>query len=374
MSDPARAEAAPSAPSAALPGSVGLGRGSGFGYGGASAGKDGDSATKNESAVTEIAIKPWDPHTPYLVAMRAVGPDKAYPVYLEMRKDFAASPAFYLDCGDFLLQIGQRDLGVRVLTNIAALKLESAPLLRVAAHRFEQMGDPGDRELAIDLFERVLKMRPEEPQSYRDLALVLADRAGDPQRNSQQKTADFQRALDLLNQVVVGQWDSRFPEIQLPTLMDANQIVAKAQRLDLPITNPLDKRLSKLLDLDLRVFLTWDADETDVDLWVTEPTGEKCMYNHNRTRIGGLISADFTQGYGPEEYCVRTAGPGAYKVQANFYGSRQITLSGAVTVQATIITHFGRPDEQRRTQTIRLTTPTDTVDLGIVNLGGAAAN
>src|SRR6202035_3720302 len=74
-----------------------------------------------------ITIKEWDPNTPYLAAMKAAGADKAYGVYLEQRKSNAASPAFYLDCADYLLRVGQHDMGVRVLTNIVELKLESAP-------------------------------------------------------------------------------------------------------------------------------------------------------------------------------------------------------------------------------------------------------
>ena len=62
----------------------------------------------------------------------------------------------------------------------------------------------------------------------------------------------------------------------------------------------------KNLDCDVRIVLTWDADLTDVDLWVTEPSGEKCFYDHNRTTIGGMLCRDFTQGYGPEEYCLRS--------------------------------------------------------------------
>ena len=55
--------------------------------------------------------------------------------------------------------------------------------------------------------------------------------------------------------------------------------------------------------------MTWHADNTDIDLWVTEPSGEKAFYQHNRTTIGGLVSRDFTQGYGPEEYMVRAIAP-----------------------------------------------------------------
>ena len=69
----------------------------------------------------------------------------------------------------------------------------------------------------------------------------------------------------------------------------------------------LDERLEKLLQFDVRIVMTWHADNTDIDLWVIEPSGEKAFYSHNRTTIGGLVSRDFTGGYGPEEYLLRRA-------------------------------------------------------------------
>jgi uncharacterized protein YfaP (DUF2135 family) len=56
----------------------------------------------------------------------------------------------------------------------------------------------------------------------------------------------------------------------------------------------VDQRLIKLLDVDVQIILTWDADMTDMDLWITEPSGEQASYNNNRTRIGGMVSHDFT--------------------------------------------------------------------------------
>ena len=47
-----------------------------------------------------------------------------------------------------------------------------------------------------------------------------------------------------------------------------------------------------------------------------EPSGEKAFYSHNRTATGGLVSCDFTGGYGPEEYMVHRAAPGKYKIEA----------------------------------------------------------
>ena len=68
------------------------------------------------------------------------------------------------------------------------------------------------------------------------------------------------------------------------------------------------------MPLDLRVVLSWDSDNSDMDLWVTDPNGEKCYYSNNLTYQGGLISDDFTGGYGPEEFVLRDAKPGKYKV------------------------------------------------------------
>jgi Ca-activated chloride channel homolog len=227
----------------------------------------------------------------------------------------------------------------------------------------------------------VQKLRPEEPQTFRDLALALAARADAAVsiRRENQSTghiiSDYGRALDLLNKVVTSNWD-RFPGIEVVALMEANAILARLQRLPNlgDVSIPIDPRLRKNLDCDVRIVLTWDADMTDVDLWVTEPSGETCLYSHNRTTIGGLVSKDFTQGYGPEEYCVRKTMPGKYLIQANYYGSRQQELTGPCTVQATVITDFGRPTEKRQSLTLRLTSQRETITVGSVTLGGAGGS
>ncbi|MCK5666985.1 MAG: hypothetical protein KAI17_26040, partial [Thiotrichaceae bacterium] len=79
--------------------------------------------------------------------------------------------------------------------------------------------------------------------------------------------------------------------------------------------------LIKNLDLDVRISMSWDTDLTDVDLHVFEPTDEHAYYAHNRTEIGGLVSRDFTQGYGPEEYVLKKALAGIYNIKAHYYGS-----------------------------------------------------
>jgi uncharacterized protein YfaP (DUF2135 family) len=109
---------------------------------------------------------------------------------------------------------------------------------------------------------------------------------------------------------------------------------------------PLDSRLVRNLESDLRIVMTWDSDNTDMDLHVIEPSGEECDYSHNRTAIGGRMSDDFTQGYGPEEYFVRRNKAGKYEIRTNYFASREQKITGGTTVQATVYTDWGSPDRE----------------------------
>ena len=122
-----------------------------------------------------IVIQPWNPDTPYLKELRAAK-DKAdrWAVYMKNRAKYGDSPGFFFDCADFFREKDDAELSLQVLSNIAELELEDAALLRVLGHRLVQVGE---LDLAVQTFDRVLELRPEEPQSYRDLALTLARRA-----------------------------------------------------------------------------------------------------------------------------------------------------------------------------------------------------
>ena len=294
-----------------------------------------------------IKLKKWNPKTPYLSKLKKAKSGDWYSTYLLERKENEGSSAFFLDVSDFFLEKKQPGLALRILSNVAEMELENPQLLRILGYRLMQIGRP---KLAVAVFEEVLNMREEEPQSYRDLALALA---ADKQH---------QRAVDLLRQVVEGKWNGRFPEIELTALNEMNAILATCGKKLEP--GNLDKRLLKNLPVDVRVILTWDADNTDMDLWVTDPNGEKCFYSHRDTRIGGHISPDYTGGYGPEEFLLKRAQPGKYLVHANYYGNRQQVIAGATTIQLEMTTDFGKPIAKTESVTLRLQGSKEIIKVG----------
>lgn len=311
----------------------------------AAAAKSADASTSN--GAISIKLQPWRPDAPYSKRLRDANAAAAYKVYLDEKPGYAQSTAFYLDAADLLLEKGLADLAVRVLGNLAEMELGNRHVLRILGYRLVQAGRPA---AAIPVFRRVLELSPEEPQSYRDLGLALA---ADKQH---------QKAIEMLAEVVLKPWHGRFPEIELVTLAELNAIVATAsQPLD---TSRIDARLLRNLPLDLRVVLAWDADNTDIDLWVTDPNGEKAFYGNPLSYQGGRMSQDFTGGYGPEEFSLKVAKPGKYKVEAQFYGHRQQVVAGATTLMLTLSTRFGTAQQQSKAVTLRLPGRGEVVTVG----------
>ncbi|MEH6460829.1 VIT domain-containing protein [Chitinimonas sp. JJ19] len=305
---------------------------------------DDDGATP---AHISIALKPWQANAPYARRLRAATSEQRYQIYLDEKPSYLNSSAFYLDAADIFLDKGQRDLALRILSNLAEMDLENRQVLRILGYRLLQAGAP---ELAVPVFERVRQMAEEEPQSFRDLGLAYA---------AQQRHQD---AIDTLYEVITRPWDDRFAEVELIALAELNAIVANAPtKLD---TRQIDGRLLRNLPLDIRAVLTWDADNSDMDLWVTDPNGEKCYYAHRLTYQGGRMSRDFTGGYGPEEFSLKQAKPGKYKIEANFYGQRQQVLSGETTLQLKLTTGFGKASAKEQMITLRLKGESETVFVG----------
>jgi tetratricopeptide (TPR) repeat protein len=294
-----------------------------------------------------IHLQAYLPDSPYGQKLRGASTSELYAMYLDERPDYQASPAFYLDVADLLFAKGQRELGLRVLSNLAELDLNNRQVLRVLGYRLMQAKEP---ELAIMVFKRVRELAPNEPQSFRDLGLAQAAAHHD------------QEAINNFAEVMLKPWDPRFSEVELITLADLNAAIAAADHsLDV---SRIDPRLLVNMPLDVRAVLTWDASDSDLDLWVTDPDGELCRYDHRFTLQGGRLSRDVTTGYGPEEFSLKHAKPGHYKIEVNYFGANAQLVSGVITATVHLTTAFGSTHPQDKALTVRLHQKADRVLIG----------
>mmetsp|Transcript_9154 Transcript_9154/g.26990 ORF Transcript_9154/g.26990 Transcript_9154/m.26990 type:complete len:838 (-) Transcript_9154:98-2611(-) len=279
--------------------------------------------------------------------------------YAEAKAVHKSSPSFYVFTAHMLrAQAAKRpcvgklgyasghasdlsDLSARVLSNCLELRVADAQLMRTVAYGLlASAGRFAPRALVV--LERVRELAPSEPQTYLDIALAHFASAIASEINA--ASIDLPAACACLDKVLLTQWAGRFSEIEVPAIVLLRAIRQLAVRRALP--DPIEGlRAQGALGTDailprtslagghsgLLVWLSWDTDHTDVDLHIVEPSGTEIYYGNTRSTIGGLISRDFTDGFGPEVYVLPNPVPGEYVVKVKYFSSRQASAATGTT-------------------------------------------
>jgi uncharacterized protein YfaP (DUF2135 family) len=110
----------------------------------------------------------------------------------------------------------------------------------------------------------------------------------------------------------------------------------------------------------LRVVLSWDSDNTDLDLHVIAPDGGHGWYGNRVLENGGALDVDVTTGYGPEIFAMPAPLKGRYLVYVNYYGGGYSDNDPAqviTTAQVTVITQEGTVNEKKETIMVPLREP-----------------
>jgi|GEM_PF-2451623 len=312
----------------------------------------------SEALGKTIEIKPWTPDRPYLSDVADLPVEAFLEGYIAQRAEFGSVPSFYLEMSDAASRAkGEVDKGRALARDIAlsALELESAnnDTLTAVAQRLVTLGYYED---AIWLYTKLTKLESFRPQPWRNLALALAGQA-DHETSRRKKRDLYTQALTHLNHVIETPWGEWAQGIEVISIMEANNILRKFKSVG-GKTELIHKSFRQLLDVDLRVAVSWNIDAADMDLHVDEPSGQTASYRNRLTNIGGRMSNDMTNGYGPEEYILRKAAPGKYEIKMDYYSSDRANPNGAIVIRANIYRNWGREDEVVKTIDLEFTKDT----------------
>ena len=294
-----------------------------------------------QDVTSVIEIKPWSPERPYLDAVKDQCGAAFAESYFAQRPEYGSLPGFYLEMADARAACGDKSAAAEIALSALELDAANTDTITAVANRLLSYGQT---DTAVALLTQVTDADPDRPQPWRDLALALEVQAAEPGLKKRERRALLGAALDHLNHVIATPWDGAYDGIELISVMEANRIAERLRKLNGEAHLP-DKALERLLDVDLRIVVTWNIDDVDMDLWVNEPTGEKSFYGYALTQIGGRLSNDMTAGYGPEEYLLKQAVAGEYTIEMNYYSSDIINPNGAVTLRAHIYRNWGRASQ-----------------------------
>ena len=262
--------------------------------------------------------------------------------------------------GDVYEARGEKDKAKRAYSAVVELLPKDAEAQRALATVLKEQGD---LDGAYDRLLAATKIRPEDAR----LGFELADVA--------QRLGKIDEAASRLEAIVGA--ESTDALVRFPAKQRLAQIYGEKRRSALAAGNTGDATaLQKKIDAlsleggsqnDLKVYLTWDVDRTDVDLWVTTPSGEKIFYEHKQGENGAALYGDVTNGYGPESFSAPHGKKGKYVVQVNYFGTSRTAFTEA-RGEVVVVLHEGTANEEKHVLPYELFTPKQTVTVAEVEV------
>ena len=300
---------------------------------------------RRKQVLKQLVVSDRKVQVPYLTALRATNSiEAAYQFYLTNREDYKEQPAYFIDVANFFREERNNTLFAdRILSNVAEIDFDNYELLKVYGYQLEKEAKLYE---AIFIFNRVLELRPEDSQSYRDLAIAY-------------ETAGLcNKAYALYHDIITGKIYEKgnrrvFPSMESISRTELKRLASKYQE-DLKDVE-IDKELLKEETYDLRILVDWNHNDTDIDLHIVDPNLEECFYSHPNTKMGGQLSKDMTQGFGPEQFTLSQAKKGDYYIKVKYYGDRYQKVENPTFMKITLIRNYGRSNETKELKLIRLT-------------------
>lgn len=243
--------------------------------------------------------------------------------------------------GDIYAEKGDRAKALRAYSAVVELLPEDANAQRALASVLKANGE---LEAAYDRLLAATELRPEDPRLRFELADVAhrLDRIDEAQH---------------LFEAIAG--DASAPDsIAYPAKQRLAQIYSARLRDDGADREALTAAIDALsidggVKNDIKIYLTWDTDRSDVDLWVTNPAGEKVFYSNKNGQYGGALFHDVTSGYGPESFTSELAQPGTYTVEVNYFSAGRSNFAEA-RGEVIVVLDEGTASEKRHVLPYRL--------------------
>ncbi|RKI00401.1 VIT domain-containing protein [Corallococcus sp. AB038B] len=210
---------------------------------------------------------------------------------------------------------------VRALSSPVELRPRDAEALRLVGYGLLALGQ---YPAAAELFEHVRLSRPFEAQAFLEEALALdaAGRYSEAARNYEIVLArPWKRHAEEMRTVASFHYARMLAGLERQPRLAEVASVLRTRRAGLRGPDG-EGMFADARPIDYQLTTHWNSDSTDIDLWVIEPDGEKCFYQHKETSLGGQLYWDITDGLGPELYHARKAAPGPYHVLVHYYGNR----------------------------------------------------
>ena len=243
---------------------------------------------------------------------------------------------FYIESSEYFLK-WDKEYSFEILSTIASLAPNNIKALKAYAFILEGRGA---YKKVVNIYNRILALRPDRSQSYRDLALAY------------EAAGDYELALTLLYQIVYntipnvdcsGIQELAYNELRHLLAFHKNKV-------------SFEKLPNELLSLnfkkDIRIVFEWTQPDVDFDVQFVSPERKFFNWTHTRFESKSLLQEEVSQGYAIKEHIIDDAQTGPWIVNMEFLSTER--PKNPTYLKYTVFQDYGLPTQTKNTKIIAM--------------------
>ena len=260
---------------------------------------------------------------------------QAKAIFKKQEKTITTIP-FYIESSEYFLK-WDKEYSFEILSTIASLAPNNIKALKAYAFILDRRGA---YKKVVNIYNRILALRPDSSQSYRDLALAY------------EAAGDYELALTLLYQIVYntipnvdcsGIQELAYNELRHLLAFHKNKV-------------SFEKLPNELLSLnfkkDIRIVFEWTQPDVDFDVQFVSPERKFFNWTHTRFESKSLLQEEVSQGYAIKEHIIDDAQTGPWIVNMEFLSTER--PKNPTYLKYTVFQDYGLPTQTKNTKIIAM--------------------
>jgi len=262
--------------------------------------------------------------------------NEVYSHYLKQRLNYLNDALYFANVSNYIDQWGNKELSSKIRSNVLEINSKDTDALRFVAYKAAQQ----DVFLAKRIYERIAQLKPNEAQSYRDLALIY------------QETGYYQKALDIYNNIEGNSYPNvNFSGIKKVITNEMKRLILLHKK-ELTLSKIPNKYLNiKEINNDVRIVFEWNDRKAEFDLQFVNPQKKFFTWSHTELENQSRLNREVAQGFNTEEFLLIDAEKGEWliNVEPKLQGKKK-----PVVLKYTVFKNYGKTNETKTSKVLIL--------------------
>ncbi len=274
-----------------------------------------------------------------------------FALYKKLSRTQESPLEYYVDAAQYFQNLDP-SLGDKVRSDLAYIARNNTKALRTLSYLYEIVNDT---ENVVLINERIVKIAPNEAQSYRDLALAY--------QNNEHYDKALELYINILGEQILG---VNFDGLEKPLRSELSRLIA-LHKDKIDYSRLPNEWLRSDYKVDVRMTIDWSDRSVPFEFQFVNPQKKFFKWTHTLEETRERLKAEQKQGFQTEEFIIDDAPSGEWLINVQYLGNEGDYVLPPF-LKYTIYSDYGTPKETKEVRVIKLFKQVEKVTLGRVSM------